>query len=98
SGPRSGPDHRSMTWQIDSPVDQRPSRRRGVAEEDADLGILDPPGGAAVLALHAHRADALLQEPRFIGDQHPARITQLSGHERAEVIPDRIGVPYRRAQ
>jgi site-specific DNA recombinase len=48
------------TRQVDPPAGQRPAARGGVAQEHADLRVLNPPGGAAVLALHAHRAQAFL--------------------------------------
>jgi len=35
--------------------------RCGVGQVDRNLGILDPPSGAGVLALHAYRSIALLQ-------------------------------------
>src|SRR6185369_17315780 len=46
--------------QVQGAVDQRVSTRRRVGQIDRDLGVLDPPGGAAVLALHPHRRGALL--------------------------------------
>ena len=51
-GPRLG--------QVQGAVDQRVSTRRRVGQIDRDLGVLDPPGGAAVPALHPHRRGALL--------------------------------------
>ena len=38
--------------QVQLPVDQRVPARRGIGQVDRDLGVLDPPGGAGVLALH----------------------------------------------
>jgi hypothetical protein len=84
--------------QVDPPVDQRPAARRGAGQEHADLGVLDPPGRAAVLALHARRAGALLQEPGLITNQHPSRVTEPGGHEPANIITDRISIPGRGAQ
>jgi len=93
-GPVTGPGAR----QVDPPAGQRAPGWGGVAEEHADLGVLDPPGGAAVLALHAHRSGALLQQPGLIGDQHASRVAELGSHEPTDVIADRISVPHRRPQ
>ena len=41
--------------QVQLPVDQRVPGPRGVAEVDRDLGVLDSPGRAGVLPLHADR-------------------------------------------
>jgi hypothetical protein len=79
--------------QVDPPIDQRPAPRRGIRQEHPDLGVLDPPRGAAVLALHTHRPGALLQEPGLITDQHPSRFAKPPGYEAAHVIADGIGVP-----
>jgi hypothetical protein len=49
--------------------------RRGIAEVDSDLGVLDPPGRAGVLPLHPGRGSAFLQVTGLISDQHRIRVT-----------------------
>ena len=63
-GPRFG--------EVELPVDQRVPGRARVGEEYPDLAILDPTGGAGVLALHPGRAGALLQEPGVVDVNTPA--------------------------
>ena len=63
--------------QIERAVDQRLTMATGIAEEHADLAILDPTGGAAVLALHASRPVALFQEAGFIQHGHAIGIAQM---------------------
>jgi hypothetical protein len=52
--------------QVELAVDQRPTGRRGVGQDDADLAVVDLAGGAGVLPDHPRRADALLDEPGLI--------------------------------
>lgn len=49
-----------LAGQVELAVDQCVPDPAGV---DRDLGVLDPPGGAGVLALHPDRAHAFLQVP-----------------------------------
>jgi site-specific DNA recombinase len=79
--------------QVQLPVDQRPPLAAGVGEEDADLAVLDAPGGPRILALHPGRLGALLEEPGLIHHQHPARVAQVLDHIGTHVITQRIGVP-----
>ncbi|GAA3503338.1 hypothetical protein GCM10019016_104480 [Streptomyces prasinosporus] len=65
----------------------------GVGEVDGDLGVLDPPGGAGVLALDADGAGALLQVAGLVHHQHGLVVGQVLQHERAQVVPDEVGVP-----
>ena len=51
-------------------VSQRRQRRPHVA-------VLDPSGGTGVLALHPGGAEALLQEPGLVDDQHPAGLAEV---------------------
>jgi hypothetical protein len=57
----SGPGHR----QIQFTVDQRPTFARRVGQKHAELAILDSPGRAGVLALHASRLGALCRPPGY---------------------------------
>jgi hypothetical protein len=70
----------------------------GVGEVDRDLGVLDPPGGAGVLALHSHGVHTLLQIAGFIDHQHPVGIAEVSHDVVAQIVPDPIGVPARAGQ
>jgi hypothetical protein len=70
----------------------------GVQEVDGDLGILDPAGGAGVLALHSHRLEALLEIPGLVDDQHRLGVAQVLDHIVAEVIADPVVVPDRPTQ
>jgi hypothetical protein len=68
------------------PVDQRPALAGGVGEEHPELAVLDPTGGAGVLALRPGGLDTLLQGPGLVDDQHPARLTQVLDHIAAQVV------------
>ena len=67
---------------------------RGVGEEDADLGVLDPPGGAGVLPRHAGRLGALLEEPGLVEDQDRLGVAEALDDVTPEVVADRVGVPF----
>jgi len=58
------------------PVDQRLTERARIAEKDANLAVLDPPGRAGILPRDPDRVSAFLQEASLIDHQHAARITQ----------------------
>ena len=82
--------------QVQGPVDQRVPGRRGVGQIDRDLGVLDPPGGAGVLALHTHRVDSLLEVPGLVNHQDGVRVAQVVDDVPAKVVADQVGVPHRR--
>jgi hypothetical protein len=71
---------------------------RGVGQEDTDLAVLRPPGGAGILPLHPGRPGAFLNEPGLIGDQHPARVPEVLDDVVPHIITDLPGVPVRVAQ
>jgi hypothetical protein len=48
-----------------------------VGQVDGDLGVVDLAGGAGVLALHPHRAGALLEIARLIHHQHRGGVTKV---------------------
>src|ERR1700761_58113 len=56
-------------------VDQRLSEWAGIAEEDADLAVLDPTSGAG-LPTDPDRVGAFFDEASVVNHQHPAWITQ----------------------
>jgi hypothetical protein len=55
--------------QIQLTVNQAMSTCRDVAEKDADLTLLDLPGGSTILRSHPSRLGAPLGKPAFIDDQ-----------------------------
>ena len=67
--------------------------RAGVGQVDRDLGVLDPPGGAGVLALDPDRARALLQVAGLVDHQHRVAVSEAGGDVVAQVIADPVGVP-----
>ncbi len=63
-----------------------------------DLGVLDAPGGAGVLALHPDRMHALLHFPSFINHEYGTRVTEGFDDVVAQVVTNLIGVPFRPCQ
>lgn len=70
----------------------------GVDEVDGDLGVLDPARRAGVLALDTDRGGALLQVAGLVDHQHGPVVGQVLDHVGAQVIADRVGVPFRAVQ
>jgi len=93
-GPVGGP----PLGQVELPVDQRMPGSARIGHEDTDLAVLDPPGGAGVLPLHAGRAGALLHEPGVIHDQHTIRLAQPVDHVVPHIVTDTVDVPVRPTQ
>jgi len=81
--------------QIQATVDQRVPAWRGIGHKHRHLGILDPPGSATVLALHADGVGALLDIGGLIDNQHRVRITEGIDHVVTQIIADRISIPFR---
>ena len=71
------------------------SARGGIGQIHRDLGVLDAPGGAGVLALHPDGVHALLHITGFIKDQDRLRVTEGVDDVVAQIITHRIGVPFR---
>jgi hypothetical protein len=84
--------------QVQLTVDHGVPRIAGVQEIDGDLGVLDPTGGAGVLALRSHRLEALLEIPGLVDDQHRLGVAQVLDQVGAEVIADPVVVPDRPGQ
>lgn len=63
---------RPVVRQIQPPIDQRVAEAAGIAEEHADLAVLDAPRRAGILPPDADRVRSLLQKPRFIDDKPPS--------------------------
>ena len=84
--------------QVQLTVDHGVPGIAGVQQVDGDLGVLDPAGGAGVLALDPHRLEALLEIPGLVDDQHRLGVAQVLDHIVAEVIADPVVVPDRPTQ
>ena len=67
---------------------------RGIGQEDPDLGVLDPPGGAGVLAGDAGGMGPLLEEAGLVEDQHGVGVAEGLDDVGPEVVADRVGVPF----
>jgi hypothetical protein len=78
---------------VERAIEQGVALEAGVAEEDADLAVLDPARGAGVLPLHARRLRPLLHEPGLVEHQHGAGIAEMLHHVGPQVVADRVGVP-----
>ena len=89
-GPRLG--------QIQGAVDQGVPAWGGVGQIHRDLGVLDAPGGAGVLALHPDRMHALLHVSGFIEDQYRVRVAEGVDDVVTQIVADRFGVPFRPRQ
>jgi hypothetical protein len=66
-----------------------------VHQVDGDLGVLDPPGGAGVLALHPNGSGALLEVAGLVYHQHRLGIAQMLHKVGADVIAQRVLIPHR---
>ncbi|MBB5999982.1 hypothetical protein HNR25_003733 [Streptomonospora salina] len=66
-------------------VDQRVPGGGCVAEVDRDLGVLDTPGGAGVLALDADGFGAFLQVAGLVQDQDRVVVAQVGAGVGAQV-------------
>jgi hypothetical protein len=63
-----------------------------------ELAVLDLPGGAGVLPLHADGVPALLQVTGLIDDQHRIGVAELLADELPDVSTHRGVVPLHPAQ
>jgi hypothetical protein len=67
----------------------------GVDQVDPDLGVLDAPGGAGVLAFDPDGLGALLEVAGLVHHQHRLVLAQVLDHVVAEVVADLVVVPHR---
>jgi hypothetical protein len=84
--------------QIQGSVDQRVPGRCCVGKVDRDLGVLDPPGRAGVLALHTHRMHSLLEVAGFVNHKDGFWVAEVLDHIPAQVVAYQVGIPYRTGQ
>src|SRR5271157_1391608 len=87
-----------VLWQIEAAVDQGVTFRARVTEENADLTVLDPPGGPAVLTRNPDRMAALLQEPGLVQNQDARWIAETLDHIIAADVPRFLLIPSRSAE
>jgi hypothetical protein len=69
-----------------------------VDKVDRDLGVLDSPGGAGVLALNADSMDALLHVPGLVDHQHGLLVIEMVHDVVADIVAYRVGIPGGPAQ
>ncbi len=82
-----------LLGQVQGAVEQRPALLSCVPEEHPDLAVLDPPGGARVLAGNPTRLGALLEEPGLVHDQHPVGVAQVPRDVPEQVVANGVRVP-----
>src|SRR4029078_10574067 len=78
---------------VESAVDESVPAGRGVGQVDRHLGVLDPAGGAGVLALHPDRRGAFLHGAGFVDPQDRAGIAERVDDVVTQIIADLLGVP-----
>lgn len=64
----------------------------GVAEEDADLAVLDPARGSRGLPGHADRLGPRFEEAGLIDDQDAVGVAQMLADIADEFVADGVGV------
>ena len=84
--------------QIQGAINQGVSAPCRVGQVHRDLGVLDAPGGAGVLTLHADRIHALLQVAGFVNDENRAGVAEGVDDIVAQIIAHVLGVPFRPRQ
>jgi len=83
---------------IQLPVNHGVPSIAGIHQVDGDLGVLDPAGGAGVLALHPNGGGALLEIPGLVDHQHRLGIAQVLHQVPTDVVADPVVVPHRPAE
>ncbi len=84
--------------QVQGAVDQGVPAWGGIAQIHRDLGVLDAPGGAGVLALHPDRMRPLFHVAGFIEDQDGVEVAEGVNNIVTQVVTDRVSVPFRPRQ
>ena len=70
----------------------------GVGQEDSDLRVLDPPGGASVLTSDPCRMLAFLEEASLVEDQGRLGVVHRLDDISPQVVADLVGVPVGSAE
>jgi len=66
----------------------------GIHQVDGDLGVLDPPSGAGVLALHPNGRRSLLEVSGLVDHQDRLGVAEVLDYQGAHVVADRVVVPH----
>src|SRR6266536_1537627 len=85
-------------WQIELAIEQGVTLRTGVGQKDADLAVLDPSGGSAILTRHTCRMDAFLEKASFVNHTYSSRVGQIVNHIGSQTVAQGIGIPIRPAK
>ena len=80
-------------WQAEGAVDEGVALTRDIGCQHPDLAVGDLARRAGVLAGHAARGLALLQEPRLVHDQNGIGLGQRLDHIAAHHIAQRVRIP-----
>jgi hypothetical protein len=84
--------------QIQLAIDQGMTLRTGVGQKDADLAVLNPAGGTAILACHAGGMAAFLEKASFINHAYGSTVSQIVGQIGAQTVTQCIGIPVSAAK
>src|SRR4029077_197847 len=79
-------------------VNQRVPARGGIGQIHRNLGVLDTPSGAGVLALHPDRMNALVHIPGFVNHEDGPGVTERVDDILTQIISNPVGVPLRPRQ
>src|SRR5262249_46204499 len=82
-----------LPGQVEFSVQESPAAPTREGQEHADLAILDPPGGAAVLPLDAGRLAPLLEEAGLVHNEHAVGVGQVFQRVGPEIVPDSLRIP-----
>ena len=83
---------------IKGPVEQHAAVPARIAQEHADLAVLDPAGGPCTLSRDAGRLLAFLQKTGLVEHQDGIGIAELFDNIGLQVVPHSVGVPPRARQ
>jgi hypothetical protein len=86
-----------LPGQVEPHVDQGMLAPRDVGHVEGHLAVLGLADPAAPLPHHAHRAGALLDEPRGVEDDHAVGLSQLAADLGGELLEQRRALPRAQA-
>jgi hypothetical protein len=64
-----------------------------IGQKHSNLAIFNAPCCPAILACHPRRMPAFFEKSCLIDDQHGLGSPQMLDHIRAQIVPERIGIP-----